>query len=126
MNKNPNNIDLHVFENHHTYDLQLPKPTFQGFTLINPKRQFVADASFLEYLKTGMIRYIGPHKKKEEVIVESKLLVEQPATVTYHGKVENVVCKTSAKVVLKDGTNNEEENVLLNEGPSDGIKIIND
>ena len=73
-----------------------------------------------------MIRYIGPHKKKEEVIVESKLLVEQPATVPYHGKVENVVCKTSAKVVLNDGTNNEEENVLLNEGPSDGIKIIND
>jgi len=124
MIKNPNNVELHIFENHHNYDLQLPKPSFQGFNLINSKRQFVADASFLEYVKTGMIRYIGPMKPKE-VKMEEKLITEQPATVTYQGKVENVVCKTK-KEVLTDANNNEEGQILLNEGPSDGITIISE
>ncbi len=125
MTKNPKNLELHIFENHHNYDLQLPKPTFQGFTLINSKKQFIADSSFLDYVKTGMIRYIGPQVIKEAKM-EEKLITEQPSTITYHGKVENVVCKTKAKAVLNDATNNEEDQILLNEGPSDGITIISE
>ena len=58
MNKNPNNIDLHVFENHHTYDLMLPKPACKGLTTVKPKGVFIADKSFQEYVKVGMIKPI--------------------------------------------------------------------
>lgn len=131
MIKNPKNIDLHLFENHHNYDLQLPKPSFQGYTLINSKKQFVADSSFLEYVKTGMISYIGPYivKVKQEVIMENKLLVEQPAKVTYGGTVESFVSNGEHKKCPKNVIQESEDDkvdVLLNEGPSDGITIIND
>jgi len=131
MNNSTKNHELHIFENHHNYDLKLPKPSHKGFTLINSKKQFLADKSFLEYVKNGMIRYIGPYQK-EEVIVENKLICEQPPTVTTQGKVENFVVQPKvykntcgkAKIISDNNLNEETTDVLLCESPSDGIMIV--
>jgi hypothetical protein len=117
-----NNTELHIYENHHTYDLMLPKPAYKNLTIIKPKSKFFADKSFQEYVKVGMIRYIGPHKP--EVIVEHKLILDQPPIVTNEGKVEHVAA--GKKKILKESEGEKLDEVLLVESPSAGIKIITD
>lgn len=119
-----NNSELHIFENHHTYDLMLPKPACKGLTTVKPKGVFIADKSFQEYVKVGMIRYIGPYEQKKEVIMEHKLILDQPPIVTNEGKVEHVT--TSKKKVLTEGELDSKDQILLVESPSAGIKIIAD
>ncbi len=36
-----NNTELHIYENHHTYDLMLPKPAYKNLTIIKPKSKFL-------------------------------------------------------------------------------------
>jgi hypothetical protein len=117
-----NNTELHMYENHHTYDLMLPKPAYKNLTIIKPKSKFFADKSFQEYVKVGMIRYIGPHKP--EVIVELNHSLDQPPIVTNEGKVEHV--SAGKKKILKEGEGEKLDEVLLVESPSAGIKIITD
>lgn len=121
-----NNIELHIFENHHDYDLILPKPAHKNLTIVKPKSKFFAQKDFLEYVKVGMIRYIGPHQK-EEILVENKLILDQPNIVTTEGTVEHVAAGQSCKKkVLKEGEGEKLDEVLLVESPSAGIKIITD
>jgi hypothetical protein len=121
-----NNIELHIFENHHNYDLMLPRPAHKNLTIVKPKSKFFAEKDFQEYVKVGMIRYIGPYKK-EEVLVESKLILDQPNIVTTEGTVEHVATgQTCKKKVLKEGEGEKLDEVLLVESPSAGIKIITD
>jgi hypothetical protein len=119
-----NNSELHIFENHHTYDLMLPKPACKGLTTVKPKGVFIADKSFQEYVKVGMIRYIGPYEQKKEVIMEHKLILDQPPIVTNEGKVEHVIA--GKKKILNEGEAGDKENILLVESPADKIKIIAD
>lgn len=118
-----NNPELHIFENHHDYDLMLPKPAHKGLTIIKPRAKFAADKSFQEYVKVGMLRYIGPHARKE-VIVESKLILDQPPVITNEGKVEHVT--TGKKKLLTENEGEGTEPILLVESPASGIKIVND
>ena len=121
-----NNTELYIFENHHNYDLQLPKPACKNLTLVKSKGKFVADKSFFEYVKVGMIRFIEPYVEKG-VIVENKLMLDQPAMITNEGKVEHVaVGQTCKKKVLKEGEGEQLDEVLLVESPCSGVKIIND
>lgn len=120
------NIELFIFENHHNYDLQLPKPACKNLTLVKSKGKFVADKSFFEYVKVGMIRFIEPYIQKG-VIVENKLILDQPSIVTNEGKIEHVAVGNSCKnKILKEGEGEKLDDVLLVESPSAGIKIITD
>jgi len=121
-----NNTELHIFENHHNYDLMLPRPAHKNLTIVKAKSKFFADKDFQEYVKVGMIRYIGPHQTKE-VLMENKLILDQPNIVTTEGVIEHVAAgQTCKKKVLKEGEGEKLDEVLLVESPSAGIKIITD
>ena len=121
------NTELHIFENHHNYDLMLPRPAHKNLNIVKAKSKFYADKDFQEYVKVGMIRYIGPHETTKEVLMENKLILDQPKTVTTEGTVEHVsVGQTCKKKVLKEGEGENQEAILLVESPSAGIKIITD
>ena len=121
-----NNIELHIFENHHNYDLMLPRPAHKNLSIVKAKSKFFADKDFQEYVKVGMIRYIGPHETKE-VLMENKLILDQPNVVTTEGTIEHVsVGQSCKKKVLKEGEGEKLDEVLLVESPSAGIKIITD
>jgi len=118
--------ELFLFENHHNYDLKLSRPAYKGLEMIKPRGQFLAEKDFFEFVKVGMIRFIGPYKQKE-VIVENKLILDQPPIVTNEGKVEHVAAgQNSKKKILKEGEQEHLDEVLLVESPCSNIKIIKD
>lgn len=127
---------LFVFENMSDADLKLPKPTQSGTKTVGGKQRFQGDSYYLSWVgpPTGILKLIeqiipadNPNNKKTQenkTMNESKLILDQPDIVTTKGKIEHVVSQPNQ--VLSDSNLNGETSpeVLLNEGPLDGVEIF--
>lgn len=124
---------LFVFENNTDADLKLPKRTMSGARSVAARQRFQGDSYFLNWVgpPMGLLRLIEqiiPVDNKNtnqeiEVMNETKLILDQPDTVTTKGKIEHVVSQPNQ--VINDSNQNEPSaDVLLNEGPLDGVEIF--
>ena len=123
----------YIFENNTSGDFQLPKPAMNGARWLKKDAQFTGDSFFLKYVPKEL-RLISVVVEASQVNVnestESKLILDQPDTVTQSGKVEDTQ--------LNDSTENKDEHegscacetcsdqMLLNEDPMSGVDIIID
>lgn len=107
-----------VFENHTKGDLYLPKPTASGRKMVRKGEQFVGDSYYMQMVKTHELVFI---REVTQPMVNDKLITEQPPVVTGKGQVEYV---TDAQPPVKLEDKNSGGDVLLNEGPIDGVKIL--
>lgn len=127
---------LYLYENNTKGTLLLPKAMANGsreLGPVDPKRagsgRFQGDSYFMHLVKTNelkLIQEIMPPQvlqPKEEVMNEKKLILDQPERVTSEGVVETVmVSKKNEK--MKKESKHESKEILLNEGPIDGIEIL--
>lgn len=125
---------LFVFENNTDADLKLPKITLSGTRSVRARERFQGDSYYLSWVgpPTGLLRLIevlipvdNSNKQEEKnVMNETKLILDQPDIVTTKGKVEHVISQPNQ--VLSDSNLNGETSpeVLLNEGPLDGVEIF--
>lgn len=123
---------VYLFQNNSDGDLTLPRPTKSGLRNVGPRREFQGDNYYMQFVKTGLLRLIKeiqspnqPQPVSEAIVNEEKLILDQPDTVTNHGKVEHVVNKKSPKKPLNEGDQDPSSDVLLNEGPS-GFIVVGD
>jgi len=125
-----------LYENNTKSTLILPKPTVGGLKMIepiNPKvkgsGRFQGDDYYISLVKTNQLRLIevivSPAQEEQRIMNENKLIVDQPDTFTNQGKVEQVVAPTPLGVV-KEGTDDDANDVLLNENPMDDVEILGD
>jgi len=126
---------LFVFENNTNADLKLPKITQSGTRSIGARQRFQGDSYYLSWVgpPLGLLKLVeeiipkdNSTKKTEEnrTMNENKLILDQPDIVTTKGKVEHVVSQPNQ--ILSDSNLNGETSpeVLLNEGPLDGVEIF--
>lgn len=126
---------LYVFENNTDADLKLPKRTMSGGRSVGPRQQFQGDSYYLNWVGPPMslLRLVRVITSKDEAknpteeetkMNETKLILDQPDTVTTKGKIEHVVSQPNQ--VLSDSNLNGETSpeILLNEGPLDGVEIF--
>lgn len=105
-----------VFENNTKGDLYLPRPTVTGRSKVRLGEQFVGDSYYMQMVKSHELKFIREVEQPME-----KLITEQPPVVTEKGKVE-FVQDAQPPVKLEQDKNSGE--ILLNEGPLDGVKIL--
>lgn len=131
---------LYIFENNTDSDLKLPKATASGVRIIGPRKRFQGDSYFLNWVGKPMnllrlIEEITPKKTTQEiaeeiarrnpVMNEQKLILDQPDTITSKGKIEHIVNNELPVQPLNDSASSKPVNdVLINENPLDGVSII--
>lgn len=111
---------LYVFQNPYNYDLLLPRPNHLGQVQIAPKEFFEGDSYYLPMAQRREIikvRTITESAKMNPQV--NKLLTEIPPTVTNEGRIEIV-----EKPLKKLNEQDNKEEMLLNESPTDGIKVM--
>lgn len=119
----PKGEGLYVFENNTKADLFLPRPTASGRILVKSQEQFQGDNYYFCLLGKGLklIREINSVEQTR------KLLTEQPPIVTTEGTVELVAAQAAKKPLNENRPQKsakKDKDVLLNEGPIDGIDIL--
>ncbi len=132
---------VYIYENNTDGDLKLPKPTDSGLRMIGPRKRFQGDSYFMTWVGSPMnllrlVEEVVPKKTHQEiqqqkqellneVNMQDKLILDQPDTITNNGKIERVVAQPN-QIPLNDVTDPEQKkpDVLLTEGPLDGIEII--
>lgn len=116
---------LYIYENRDPNgELTLPKPTKTGTRIIGPKGRFQGDDYYMQYVRSGILRLIEILEAPvEEVIVEQKLILDQPETVTVNGQVEQIV-ENPAEVLSEDTGKKKKKPVLLNEGPVGAVELV--
>ena len=130
----------YIFENNTSGDLKLPKATCGGAMWVQKAGQFTGDSFFLK-LVPAQLKLISvllnPNQENINESTESKLLLDQPDTITTIGKVEHVV-ESQEDTQLNDSTENKithaasctcdtcSDQMLLTEDPMDGVDIIID
>lgn len=142
---------VYIYENNTEGDLKLPKATDSGVRQISPKGKpgcrFQGDSYFMKWVGSPMnllrlIEVVVPmmtfeqlqaHKEQQELLLEEeamanekKLLLDQPDTVTTHGKIERVVVDPEQQAIndVTDPAPKKQHDVLLTEDPLDGVEII--
>jgi len=105
---------MYIFENNTKGDLYLPRPTHSGRRFVRKGEQFSGDNYYFAMLRTNELKLI----REVAAAVPTKLLTEQPPTVTNEGTVEFVE-KPKCNEVKTPTTD-----VLLTESPVGGIKVI--
>jgi hypothetical protein len=119
----------YIFENNTSGDWQLPKPAMNGAKWLKKDSQFTGDSFFLKFVPNDLKLIsvlVDANQEKINESTESKLILDQPDTVTKSGKVEHV-STSEEDSQLNDSTENKDEHeILLNEDPMDGIDIILD
>jgi hypothetical protein len=129
---------LYLYENSNNADLTLPKPTESGVRVIGPKQQFQGNSYYMQLVRTGELRLIKELRSPEQdeaieqeeamneetTMNEEQLILDQPDTITEHGKVEHVVNETIPVQPLHEGGDEEKTDVLINEEPEDDGFII--
>jgi hypothetical protein len=125
---------LYVFRNASKADYMLPKPAKNGAKVIKPGQEFQGDSFFMELVKTNQIRLVKTliTPEQERGLMEDKLILDQPDTVTTEGKVEHVVVSPTAKPLNEQekpccgscGCSVGSKDVLINEDPMDGVDIL--
>jgi hypothetical protein len=125
---------LYLYRNSTNADLNLPKPTNSGVRVVGPKKEFQGDNYYMQLVRAGLLTLVkelqSPNVQenvevlKEEKMSEEKLILDQPDTVTAEGKVEHVVSKKKKKLNETKSTEEQQPDVLLNEGPIEGGFVI--
>ena len=122
---------LYLFVNNTNADLSLPRPTKSGLRSIGPKKEFQGDNYYMQMVRTGHLRLVKvlqtPEQEKalnEANMQEEKLILDQPDTITEHGKIEHVVPNKTPVRQLDESGDQKQPDVLLNEGPIDGGFVI--
>lgn len=122
---------MYLFENNTKADLGLPRPTRSGIRSVGPKQQFQGDNYYMQMVKQGHLRLIKvlqtPEEEraaelKEATMQTEKLILDQPDTITEHGKIEHVVASPVRK--LDESGDQAQPDILLNESPDDGFVIV--
>ena len=126
---------LYVYRNNTSGTLVLPKPTPKGETRVEASAEFEGDSYYMSLVQSNMLKLVrelvSPSEEREQKMLnEEKLILDQPATVTNKGVVEQVVVSHKKKPVVADkklqeqipGENKKE--VLLTEDPLDGVTIL--
>ena len=129
----------YIFENNTTGDFQLPKPAMNGASWLRKDAQFTGDSFFLKLVPSDLKLIsvlVDANQLNINESTESKLILDQPDTVTQSGKVEHVESQEDTQ--LNDSTENKDEHegscacetcsdqMLLNEDPMSGVDIIID
>lgn len=127
---------LYLYRNNTKSEMKLPRPTKSGRRELGVGEEFQGDNYYMEMVRMGLLRLVRvlqtPEQElqsklqEEQIMLEQKLLLDQPDTVTYHGKVEHVVQQPKVPVKQLNEKNNEDMvDILLNEGPcEDGFVIV--
>jgi hypothetical protein len=122
---------LYLFRNNTNADLTLPRPTKSGIRNILPGKEFQGDNYYMQLVRQGLLKLVkelqSPEQQKaisEGVILEQKLILDQPDTVTNHGKVEHVVETTKQKINESKATKEKQVDILINEDPVEGGFVI--
>jgi hypothetical protein len=141
LKNNMGGTGVYIYENNTDGDLKLPKPTDSGLRMIGPRKRFQGDSYFMTWVGSPMnllrlVEEVVPKKTYQEIQQEKqellnevnmndKLILDQPDTITNNGKIERVVAQPN-QIPLNDVTDPEQKkpDVLLTEGPLDGIEII--
>lgn len=109
----------YIFQNNTSGELELPKNPLEGSKRIPKNGKFIGDSYFLQMVRTNDLRLI------EEIIMEKKLITEQPPIVTHSGMVELVQPNPKAKKLNEQVPETEKnKNVLLTEDPLGGVVIV--
>lgn len=133
---------LYKFRNNTGVDLVLSIPDANGKKHIEPHGEWVGDDRYMDMVRlTNEALFVGkltpdePEKvellvetikKEEKQMSDEKLILDQPETVTTHGKIEHVVAKTTPVKPLNENDPNEKKEILLTEDPIDGLEILID
>lgn len=135
-----------VYVNNSRADIMLEKKTNEGFKTVVPGQQFRGDSFFKKMLGRGLalvrdetpvapvpvVETIKETPKNEGKVMEEKLILDQPETVTTQGKVEQVVktscgCKCQKKLNEVQPTEPcKVDDALISEDPLAGVEIITD
>lgn len=129
MSKDLHGEGLYVYENRSAHaDLQLPKPTLGGKRFLAPSEQFQGDNYFMAMVARNELKLIRTiqEPKKEGIMSESKLILDQPDQVTRDGKVEHVVDRTEDTRCIESSGREAAPEVLLTEDPMAGVEILDD
>lgn len=126
---------IYIYENNTDGDLNLPKPTSSGVRMIGPRKRFQGDSYYMKWVGSPMnllrlIEEVVPqnalNENKENSMIENKLILDQPDTITSKGKVEHVVNDSTPVQAINDSNDpdSKKPEILLNESPIDGLEII--
>lgn len=125
---------LYLYRNNTDADLELPKPTNSGVRVVGPKKEFQGDNYYMQLVRAGLLTLVKELQSpnfnenveilKEEKMSEEKLILDQPDTVTEEGKVEHVVSKKKKKLDETKSAEEQQPDILLNEGPIEGGFVI--
>lgn len=119
---------LYIYENNVKADLSLPKATATGVKNLKAGARFQGDDYFLSMVRTGELRLIEVLDTGVPTPMnESKLILDQPETVTVEGTVEQVqINKMKKAKKLKEGSGSPENETpkLLIEQPDGHIQSI--
>ena len=108
----------YIYQNNTSGELDLPKKPLEGPKKIPKNGQFLGDSYFMQMVRTNDLRLI------KEIIMENKLITEQPPTITENGAVELVQPKNAKKKLNEQAPQEQKKNVLLTEDPVGGIVIV--
>lgn len=126
IEKNLSGTGLYIYENKTNGHLKLPKRASDGSMVIPPNGRFKGDSYFMMLVRPpqNLLKFIETISE-EKVMTEKKLILDQPDMVTAKGTVEHVVDDNTQIQNLRDSVDNKQKpDVLLNEGPIDGVEII--
>lgn len=131
LQKSQSGRGLFLFKNNSNASLQLPKISSDGKRWIDANQTWEGDSFFLSMIPKEAIlleTIISPdeQQKKEELVMDEKLLLDQPDQVTEEGKVEHVVAVESKKINenKKTSTKSKKSKKLITEDPVGDLTII--
>lgn len=116
----------YIFQNITGADLMLPRPTKAGRRTVGPREKFIGDSYYKTMKEVVCLQEVQPEMPAQPQ-PEQVLLTEVPPVHTHEGKVEFVQQKPGVKPLNendKKKLGQEVQDVLLNEAPLDGIRIM--
>lgn len=116
---------LYVYRNRTKGELTLAKPATNGVKTVAPGAEFTGDNYFMFMVsQTHEAALVRTIEQPKEIMMEQKLIVDQPDCVTIEGKVEHVVVQPKEKPLNEEVPEDAEKDILLVDDAMDGIEII--
>ena len=114
-----------IYKNNTPGTLILPKISADGKSSVEKNETWTGDDYYMNMVPAEaiLLEIIQEKEAKMENVNEEKLILDQPETVTTEGVVERVVV-SDLPLNENDPQNDKTKEVLINESPLDGVKII--
>lgn len=140
MNLHKEKVEFHTqgeglfrFRNRHNATLALPKPAADGTKVVGPRGEWEGDSYFLKMIPreatlVATLRHPQP-PQMEDVVMEQKLILDQPDQVTTSGQIEHIMPTQPVVAPLNEQPGApapKPSERLLNEDPMDGVTILRD